>query len=93
MRTPALPRLPRLARRMSAVIALASLALLALTGAWRRYRSGAGEPSVHFADRWHEGNLILDRRGATLRRGGGPQIGRCTDSAPPRTPKPWPRPS
>ncbi len=67
MRIPALPRLPRVARRMSAVVALAGLALLALTGGWRRYRSGAGEPSVHLADRWHEGHLILDRRGATLR--------------------------
>jgi penicillin-binding protein 1C len=67
MRTPTLPRLPRVALRLGAAVALAGLVLLALTGAWRRYRSGAGEPSVHLADRWHEGHLILDRRGAPLR--------------------------
>jgi penicillin-binding protein 1C len=58
---------PRLAWRLGAIVALAGLALLALTGAWRRYRSGAGEPSLRLSDRWHEGNVILDRGGATLR--------------------------
>jgi penicillin-binding protein 1C len=70
MRAPALPRLPRLPRiagRLRVLVALAGLALVALTGAWRRYRSGVGEPSLHLSDRWHEGHLILDRRGATLR--------------------------
>ncbi len=67
MRTPALPRLLRVAQRFGAVVALAGLVLPALAGAWWRYRSGAGEPSLRLGDRWHEGHVVLDRRGATLR--------------------------
>src|SRR4051794_31333102 len=70
MKAPAisrLPRLPRIAGRLRVLVVIAGAALLVLTGAWRRYRSGVGEPSVHLGDRWHEGHLILDRNGATLR--------------------------
>jgi penicillin-binding protein 1C len=57
------PRLHRLAIRCAAL----SIAILALFVAWRRYRSVAGDPSFRLDDRWHEGHLVVDRRGAVLR--------------------------
>ncbi len=57
----------RALRRLAALGAALSIVLVALGVAWRRYRIGAGEPSIHLGDRWHEGHRIVDRHGKDLR--------------------------
>jgi penicillin-binding protein 1C len=59
--------LRRALRRLIALGVASAVGLIALAVAWQRYRSSAGEPSIHLADRWHEGRRIVDREGRDLR--------------------------
>lgn len=60
-------RMWRALRRLAVAVTALGLVAAFVAGAWRRYRTAAGEPSRHLRDHWHEGRRVLDRKGEELR--------------------------
>ncbi|AKT39116.1 penicillin-binding protein 1C [Chondromyces crocatus] len=61
-------RSPRNSRLL--LVRAAALAALVAGGVgvtWSTYRGAVGEPSAHLDDHWHEGRVVVDRKGRALR--------------------------